>query len=200
MLRVERRAEPGSVPSDTLRLAYDDRKKSRLRVWSEARREVGIFLAWGTALRDGDLLAATSGEVLVVRAAAEPLSEVRTRDWHLLTRAAYHLGNRHVPLQIEPGILRFQRDHVLDEMVLQLGLVVEGVEAPFEPEAGAYAGGGHGHEDAHVHASARQLVPAHSHSHSHADAHQTEGTRPRASTPGLTESNLEDLLHRLRNP
>jgi urease accessory protein len=218
MLRVERHADPKSVPSDTLRLAYDDRKKSRLRVWSEQRREVGIFLAWGTALREGDLLAANSGEVLVVRAAAEPLSEVRTRDWHLLTRAAYHLGNRHVALQIEPGILRYQRDHVLDEMVQQLGLVVEAVEAPFEPEGGAYAGGvahAHAHENDYVHAdddvheqrehehphahrsSARELVPVYGHSH---HAHEAERAGPRASTPGDSESNLEDLLHRLRNP
>src|SRR5438128_1839149 len=141
MLRIERRAQAESEPSDTLRLAYDDRKKSRLRVWSELRREVGIFLPWGSVLREGDLLAANSGEVLIVRAAPEPLSEVRTRDWHLLTRAAYHLGNRHVPLQIEPGILRYQRDHVLDEMLGQLGLVVGVVEAPFEPEGGAYSAG-----------------------------------------------------------
>jgi urease accessory protein len=158
MLRIERRAEPESEPSDTLRLAYDDRKKSRMRVWSEQRREVGIFLPWGSVLRDRDLLAANSGEVLLVRAAAEPLSEVRTRDWHLLTRAAYHLGNRHVPLQIQPGILRYQRDHVLDEMLEQMGLPVLAVEAPFEPEAGAYAGG-----HSHAHADADERDAAHTH-------------------------------------
>jgi urease accessory protein len=166
MLRVERHAPPSSEPSDTLRLAYDDRKKSRLRTWSEQRREVGIFLAWGSVLREGDLLAANSGEVLVVRAAPEPLSEVRTRDWHLLTRAAYHLGNRHVPLQIEPGILRYQRDHVLDEMLEQLGLAVLAVEAPFEPEAGAYAGGGHEH-GGHEHGG---------HEHEHEHDHEPNGS------------------------
>lgn len=168
MLRVERYAEPNSVPSDTLKLSYDDRRKSRLRVWSELQREVGILLAWGSVLRDGDLLAANSGEVLLVRAAPEPLSEVRTRDWHLLTRAAYHLGNRHVPLQIEPGILRYQHDHVLDEMLVGLGLSVSVVEAPFEPERGAYARGsahGHDHEDAHAHGHEDE------HAHGHEDEH-----------------------------
>lgn len=172
MLRIERRAPGGSEPVDTLRLAFDDRKKSRLRVWSEMRREVGIFLPWGSVLRDGELLVANSGEVLVVRAAPEPLSEARSRDSHLITRAAYHLGNRHVPLQIEPGILRWQRDHVLDEMVEGLGLDVRAVEAPFEPEAGAYSGGGHSHShrEGELHTHAR----AHLHGDGHANVNVDE--------------------------
>jgi urease accessory protein len=216
MLRIERHADPKSVPSDTLRLAYDDRKKSRLRVWSEHRREVGVFLAWGSTLRDGDLLAANSGEVFVVKAAPEPLSEVRSRDWHLLTRAAYHLGNRHVPLQIEPGILRYQRDHVLDEMLEQLGLHVDVVEAPFEPEAGAYSGGGHSHghadergnEDAHahgyedehehVHEDEHGRVQAHTHGHERSHSHQHEHSG--AQNQGHShELDLKHLLHRSRN-
>jgi urease accessory protein len=195
MLRIERRAKAESEPSDTLRLAYDDRKKSRMRVWSELRKEVGIFLPWGSVLREGDLLVANSGEVLIVRAAPEPLSEVRTRDWHLITRAAYHLGNRHVPLQIEPGILRYQRDHVLDEMLEQMGLSVLAVDGPFEPEAGAYAGGHshshgerasedvhvdqdvhededvHGNEDAHAHGNEDGHEHGHDHSHGHSHSH-----------------------------
>lgn len=175
MLRIEGRAPESSEPADTLRLVYDDRKKSRLRVWSEQRREVGIFLPWGSVLRDGDLLAAVSGEVLVVRAAPETLSEARSRDAHLITRAAYHLGNRHVPLQIEPGILRWQHDHVLDEMVEQLGLEVLVVEAPFEPEAGAYSGGGHSH-------SQDEDEDGHGHGHGHEDEdghgrHRHHGSR-----------------------
>jgi urease accessory protein len=176
MLRIERHAAPASEPCDTLRLAYDDRKKSRMRVWSELRREVGIFLAWGSVLRDGDLLEANSGEVLVVRAAPEPLSEVRTRDWHLLTRAAYHLGNRHVPLQIEPGILRYQHDHVLDEMLEQMGLRVLAVQAPFEPEAGAYSGG-----HAHGHADGEESVHEHAHAHEHEHEHEHEHVDDRES-------------------
>lgn len=175
MLRVERHAPPSSEPNDTLRLVYDDRKKSRLRVWSEQRREVGIFLAWGSVLRDGDLLFANSGEVLIVRSAPEPLSEVRTRDWHLITRAAYHLGNRHVPLQIEPGILRYQRDHVLDEMVEQLGLAVLAVEAPFEPEAGAYSAG-HSRENDLGNVNVNDHVAGHDHDHAHGHRHEPNGS------------------------
>ncbi|HKU38855.1 MAG TPA: urease accessory protein UreE [Polyangiales bacterium] len=151
MLRVESRAEPNSTPVDTLLLVYDDRKKSRLRVWSELGREVAVLLARGSTLRDGDLLAANSGEVLVVRARAETVSEAWSSDWSLLTRAAYHLGNRHVALQIEPGVLRYQHDHVLDDMVQGIGLSVRVVERPFEPEPGAYAGGGGTHEHGHGH-------------------------------------------------
>ena len=142
MLRVERRAEPNSTPVDTLRLAYDDRKKSRLRARTEQAREVAIVLPRGGALKDGDLLAAESGEVIAVQAAPEAVSEVRCEEPGRLTRAAYHLGNRHVPLQIAEGVLRYQRDHVLDEMVVGLGLSVGHALAPFEPEGGAY---GHGH-------------------------------------------------------
>ena len=159
LLRVERRAEPDSQPIDTLRLVYDDRKKSRLRVWSELSREVAVLLPRGSTLRDGDLLAANSGEILVVRARPEKISEAWTSDATLLTRAAYHLGNRHVALQIAPGVLRYQHDHVLDEMVIGLGLEVRVVETPFEPEGGAYAQGGGGHAHGHHH--------DHDHDHDH---------------------------------
>ena len=94
-----------------------------------------------------DLLASVDGTIVVVRAAAEPVSEVRCDDPLLLARACYHLGNRHVPLQIEPGFVRYQHDHVLDEMLQGLGLSVAVCQAPFEPEPGAY--GGHGHSHSH---------------------------------------------------
>ncbi|HKP64406.1 MAG TPA: urease accessory protein UreE [Polyangiales bacterium] len=161
MLRVESRAEPNSTPTDTLRLVYDDRKKSRVRVWSELGREVAVLLSRGSALRDGDLLAANSGEVLLVRAKPETVSEAWSSDWALLTRAAYHLGNRHVALQIEPGVLRYQHDHVLDGMLEGMGLGVRVVERAFEPEGGAYgaAGSAHGHGHKHEH--------EHEHEHEH---------------------------------
>src|SRR5688572_13588414 len=111
MLRIERRAESGSPPVDTLLLAYDDRKKSRMRVRTERGVEVAIVLPRGSALKDGDLLAAESGEVIAVRAAPEAVSEVRSEEPGRLTRAAYHLGNRHVALEIAEGLLRYQRDH-----------------------------------------------------------------------------------------
>jgi urease accessory protein len=140
VLKVQRRTDTGT-PSDVLALPYDDRKKSRLRAITEQGREVAIVLERGSQLRDGDLLAADGGEVLLVRAAPEQVSDTSSADARLLARAAYHLGNRHVPLQIELGALRYQHDHVLDAMLRELGLEVIVRTAPFEPEAGAYAHG-----------------------------------------------------------
>ena len=146
MLRIERRVSSGT-PTDVVSLPYDQRKKSRLRAQSASGREVAITLERGSSLRDGDLLAADSGEIIVVRAEAEQVSEASSTDALLLMRAAYHLGNRHVPLQIDHGVLRYQRDHVLDGMLRELGVVVTEGVAGFQPEGGAYAhGSGHAHD------------------------------------------------------
>ncbi len=108
-------------------------------------REAGVFLARGDSLKHGDLLASDDGLVVRVEAAHERLSTVASPDSHLLARACYHLGNRHVALQIEPGRLRYLHDHVLDDMVRGLGLAVTLEDAPFEPEPGAYGGPAHAH-------------------------------------------------------
>ena len=153
MLQVETRADQAAAASDTLTLFYDERKKSRLRARTDTGQDIAIVLPRGSALRDGDLLRANTGEVLRVRAGGELVSEARAQDPVLLARAAYHLGNRHVPLQIEEGVVRYQHDHVLDGMLRELGLVVSTRRAAFEPESGAYS---------------------HSHSHSHAAAPEPE--------------------------
>jgi urease accessory protein len=142
MLHVEHKAihiTDGASASDTLTLFYDERKKSRLRARTDAGVDVALVLPRGSSLRDGDLLEATSGELLRVRAAREILSEATASDPLVFVRAVYHLGNRHVPLQIALGALRYQRDHVLDQMLRDLGLDVIEREAPFDPEPGAYA-------------------------------------------------------------
>ncbi len=114
-------------------------------------------------MRGGELLADADGSQLIrVLAAPEAVSTVRCADPHLLARAAYHLGNRHVPLQIEPGLLRFQHDHVLGDMLRGLGLTVEAEQAPFEPEAGAYQSAPHGHSHAHGNDHPFVRLPAHS--------------------------------------
>ncbi len=132
----------------SLTLPFERRARSRQRVLLDAGGEVLLMLPRGTLLRDGDRLAgpadACRGPVLVC-AAAEPVSVVISADPLLLLRAAYHLGNRHVALQIGAGWLRYLGDPVLDELCRGLGLRVESASLPFEPEAGAYAGGGHGH-------------------------------------------------------
>jgi urease accessory protein len=130
----------------TLTLPFDLRQKSRLRTRLDSGEDVGLFLPRGTVLRHGDRLRTTDGWVVEVRAAPETVSTARSDDPLLLARAAYHLGNRHVALQLGVGWLRYAHDHVLDRMVRELGLTVSGERVPFEPEAGAYGGGDqHGH-------------------------------------------------------
>lgn len=152
-----------------LRLPIDKRIKSRLRAELEDGREVGLFLPRGLTLRNGDLLQSDDGLVVVrIVAAPEPVSTVRSNDALALARVCYHLGNRHVPLQVEAGWVRYLHDHVLDDMVRGLGLDVLFEQAPFEPEAGAYQGGSHSHSHSHGHGHEDGGHAAHSHSeHSH---------------------------------
>ncbi len=137
------------TPSDSVSLPWEKRLKSRLRVQTTNGREAGIFLPRGSVLRGGDLLASADGTIVAVAAASETVSTVHTSDPLLCARLCYHLGNRHVALEISVNYLRYLHDHVLDEMVNQLGGTVTVEEAPFEPEHGAYSGahGGHHHGD-----------------------------------------------------
>ncbi|NIP73884.1 MAG: urease accessory protein UreE, partial [Gammaproteobacteria bacterium] len=133
-------------PADaTLTLRFEQRTKRRLRVTLDDGREAGLFLDRDAGLKEGDLLSDGKGLRVRVIAAPETVSTAACDDPRLLARACYHLGNRHVALQIEPGCVRYLHDHVLDEMVRALGLEVTVEQAPFEPEPGAYAGGQHHH-------------------------------------------------------
>ena len=137
-----------SQTDDRLVLPFDRRQKSRLRVRLESGEEGGLFLERGTILRGGDCLRASDGRTVLVVAADEPVMRVTADTPHDLMRAAYHLGNRHVPLQLGDGWLRLEQDHVLMDMLLGLGVRVACEQAPFEPEAGAYGGGHrHAHDD-----------------------------------------------------
>jgi urease accessory protein len=156
VLLIEQRAPADAVPTERLVLPFELRCKCRLRTRLESGEEVGLFLERGAMLRAGDRLQGGDGRVVEVVAAAEPIHEARADDPLLLAKAAYHLGNRHVPVQVEAGLLRFGRDHVLAGMVRGLGLAVTEIDAPFEPESGAYAGknGGHGgHAHPHGHSA-----------------------------------------------
>lgn len=135
-------------PDAFLSLPIDSRIKSRLKVELDDGREAGLFLPRGHILRGGEQLKSQCGLIIEVKAAPEQVSTVYCSDLHLLTRIAYHLGNRHVPLQVEFGWVRYQHDHVLDEMVEGLGAKVTTEQASFEPESGAYGGrsGGHHHD------------------------------------------------------
>ncbi|PTP51348.1 urease accessory protein UreE [Vibrio splendidus] len=136
-----------NAPDGYLSLPIDSRIKSRLKVILDDGRNAGLFLPRGHILRGGEQLSSECGLVVEVKAAPETVSTVYCEDLLLLTRVAYHLGNRHVPLQVEAGWVRYQHDHVLDEMVEGLGAKVTTEKQPFEPEGGAYGGrsGGHHH-------------------------------------------------------
>ncbi len=143
-----------------LRLPFDARQKSRLRAKLESGEEVALMLARGEVLRGGDLVTASDGRVIEVVAEPEKLLHVECADRVQLARIAYHLGNRHVPVQVGDGFLRLAHDHVLEEMVKQLGGEVTHAEAPFEPEAGAY-------REAHSHGGKIHEYGGHDHDHEH---------------------------------
>ncbi|MGH8475107.1 MAG: urease accessory protein UreE [Methylococcales bacterium] len=146
MLKLVEHLEGDFEPDDSLTLSFEYRQKSRQRVVLDSGREAGLFLPRGTILRGGDWLRAENGRMIRVIAAAEPLSIAESRDPLLLMRACYHLGNRHIHLEITSDSLRYQHDPVLDGMVSALGLRIRTDHAPFEPEPGAYGGSsGHGH-------------------------------------------------------
>lgn len=145
MLNFVQIVAEGQEAMGSVTLSFDQRVKSRLKVELDNGEAAGLFLPRGCILKHGDRIVAESGEVVAVRAADETVSTVYVTDPVLMARACYHLGNRHVALQIDAGFVRYQRDHVLDEMVEGLGLSVICEQAPFEPEAGAYHGGGHSH-------------------------------------------------------
>ncbi len=148
----------------TLELDWDTRSKSRFSATDSTGREIGVVLARGTTLRGGDVLVAEDGTLLRVIAAAQPVLQVRHCAEHGspfdLLRAAYHLGNRHVPLELQPTLLQFEPDPVLADMLRRQHLLVNEAQAAFEPEGGAYGeGAGHGHHD-HAHAHEHAAAPA----------------------------------------
>jgi len=148
MLIAEKIHDGAAPVSERLVLPFDLRAKSRLRTKLESGEEIGLFLPPGTLLRGGMRIEGNDGRIVEVVAAAEPLMQARCADTHLLARAAYHLGNRHVAVQVGDGWLRLQSDKVLGDMLLGLGVTLDEVSAPFEPEAGAYS---HGHQHDNMH-------------------------------------------------
>ncbi len=148
-IEISERLQHSTRIDATLTLPFELRQRSRLKASLDNGQPIGLFLPRGTVLRHGDLLRADSGLVVRVEAASETVSTARAKNPWLLARASYHLGNRHVALEIGQGWVRFLHDHVLDSLVRELGLTVTCELAPFEPEGGAY-----GHASAHSHAHA----------------------------------------------
>ena len=150
----------------TVELDWDVRQKSRFDATDSAGRALAVFLPRGSVARGGDVLVAEDGSLIVVQAAPQPVMVVRHCTEHGspfdLLRAAYHLGNRHVQLELQAERLLLERDHVLADMLRHMHLLVNDDTLPFEPETGAYASGGHSHSD-HGH--------EHGHDHGHEHGH-----------------------------
>src|SRR6476620_5760063 len=138
------------APADTVVLDFDDRHRRRMAMTGTRGLEFLLDLETAVALRGGDALVLDDGRLIAVVAAAEQLAEIRGNDPHHLVRVAWHLGNRHLPTQIMAKALRIRRDHVIEAMVKGLGARVIEIEAPFDPEGGAYADAGHAHGHSHA--------------------------------------------------
>ncbi len=146
MIELSARADSNTEVSTTVTLPVDKRVKSRLRVTLDDGRQAGIFLPHGESLQHGDKLMSSDGVVVLVQAADESLSVAESGDMLVFSRVVYHLGNRHVPVEIAldekgGGVVCYLHDHVLDDMLAGLGVAVKKVSAPFNPEPGAYGGG-----------------------------------------------------------
>ena len=145
MRKMVEKLERAGGADGSLTLPYELRVKSRFRALLDNGEEASVVLPRGGLLQDGDRLRSAAGFVVKVKAARETVSTAISADPLLLARACYHLGNRHVPLQIAAGWVRYQQDPVLDQMLLSLGLRLKVEQAPFQPETGAY-GPRHAHE------------------------------------------------------
>jgi urease accessory protein len=178
-LKVRQGAYRVSV-SDRLELTFDSRQKSRLRTRLVSGEEVALMLPRGEILRGGDLVTAADGRVIEIVSCMEKILHIEAGTPQDLAKAAYHLGNRHVPVQVGETFLRIAEDHVLEEMLVKLGAKVSHVEAPFEPEAGAYAGGHQHRHDEMGHGGKihefGETKQDHSHDHGHDhDHHHHDG-------------------------
>jgi urease accessory protein len=181
-IKVQGQHRWNETPADTVVLDFDDRHRRRMAMTGTRGLEFLLDLENAVALRGGDALVLEDGRLIEVVAAPEPLIEIRGADPLHLVRVAWHLGNRHLPTQIMAKGLRIRRDHVIEAMVKGLGARVIEIEAPFDPEGGAYAGGGHAHaaddhahhHDAHDHGAHDHAAHDHSkhdHSHDHGGHH-----------------------------
>ena len=165
--------------ASTIELDWDTRQKSRFDGLDSLGRQLGVFLPRGTLVRGGDVLVVEDGSMVKVIAAPQAVLRITTCPTHGspfdLTRAAYHLGNRHVPIELKPDHLKIEPDHVLADMLRAMHLIVHEVSQAFEPEGGAYSSGGHapgghaavghGHDHADSHAQALAPVAVQPHVH-----------------------------------
>lgn len=177
----------------TVELDWDVRQKSRFDATDSLGRQLGVFLPRGTLVRGGDVLLAEDGSMVKVIAAPQAVLRITACTSHGspfdLTRAAYHLGNRHVPIELKPDHLKIEPDHVLADMLRAMHLIVNAVEEAFEPEGGAYSAGGHGHGHDHDHSHDHA-----GHEHSHAPA-VAAAPAPHVHGPGCNHGHDHDHGH-----
>lgn len=187
--RAERPAAGAGAHSACLRAGYDLRVKSRFVATLADGREIGVVLARGSVLRDGDWLRATDGSLVRVEAAPQAVLCITANSAHALMRIVYHLANRHVPAQIAADYVLIEPDPVLAQMVEHLGGAVEAAHLPFDPEPGAYEGrgagqsSGHPQDHAHTHGPADHGHP-HDHAHGHTHGHHADDFDPVSATVG----------------
>jgi urease accessory protein len=182
--------------ASTVELDWDVRQKSRFDTTDSMGRQIGVFLPRGTAVRGGDVLVAEDGSLIKVNAAPQSVLKITHCAKHGspydLIRAAYHLGNRHVPIELKPDHLKIEPDHVLADMLRAMHLIVTAVNEAFEPENGAYASGGHahmGHDHGHSHAHHGDRDHAGEQGHTHEPAEsKPSANRKLASIPIATAS------------
>ncbi|RRS05712.1 urease accessory protein UreE [Aquabacterium soli] len=173
----------------TIELDWDVRQKSRFDATDSAGRTLGVFLPRGTLVRGGDVLVAEDGSMVRVLAAPQPVLVITPCAEHGspfdLVRAAYHLGNRHVQIELKPDHLKIEPDHVLADMLRAMHLTVNETQAAFEPEGGAYAAGGHGHAHGHEHHGHGDHGHTHEkpHDHSHDHDHAPQDAAPARGKP-----------------
>lgn len=179
----------------TLTLAYDERCKSRLAATLDNGDEIAVLLPRGTILSDGDVLVAQDGGLVRVIAAPQAVLRVTAPDRLTLTRAAYHLGNRHTPVEVGVDTLTLEADPVLEDMLQRLGANVEHATLPFQPEAGAYGGGHrHGHDEsfAEDYALAQEVYGEH---HGHAHDHDHDHPHDHTVTDDHDHDHCHDHAH-----
>ncbi|MBS0342216.1 MAG: urease accessory protein UreE [Proteobacteria bacterium] len=169
----------------TIELDWDVRQKSRFDATDSQGRAIGVFLPRGTAVRGGDVLVAEDGSLIRVIAAPQPVLRITHCSAHGtpfdLTRAAYHLGNRHVPIELKPDHLKIEPDHVLADMLRAMHLIVVQVDEAFEPEGGAYGSHGHSHGADH-------------HGHDHSPSGGTK-SKPLVLAPELLDAHDDHQAH-----
>lgn len=169
---------PAAAPvADTVVLDFDDRHRRRIAMTGTGGLAFLLDLDEATALRGGDALRLDDGRLVEVVAAAEPLIEVRGRTPGDLVRLAWHIGNRHLSVQVMANALRLRGDYSVEEMLRGLGASVAAIEAPFDPEGGAYAGAGHATVDHHKHGDGpkddgKHGKHGHKHKHDHPHKHR----------------------------